>query len=115
MAAGWGAPLSAASQGRPLRITLRATGGFTGPAGADERTLDTESLSAEVAARLSRAIELAGLDQLPPVLKKAAPQSQDFLYTLVVEGGSAPRAIEYHLEAAPEALRRLTSLIEDLT
>ena len=115
MAAGWGAPLSAASQGRALRITLRATGGFTGPAGSDERTLDTKSLSGTVAARLSRAIELARLEELPPVLKKLAPQPQDFLYTLVVEDGGASRAIEYHLDAAPEALRRLTSLIEDLT
>lgn len=115
MAAGWGAPLNAGSQAKALRVTLRATGGFTGPAGADERTLNTKSLSGTVAARLNRAIELARLEELPPVLKKSAPQPEDFLYTLVVEDGSTSRAIEYHLDAAPEALRRLTSLIEDLT
>lgn len=90
------------------RLTLRCTGGFTGPAGAQTRSVDLAQLPAAQAQQLMRLLDASQFFSLPQQLRKAAPQSGDFLYDLQAEQDGCQHAVHYHLDAAPASLRQLT-------
>jgi len=90
------------------RLTLRCSGGFTGPAGAQTRSIDLAQLPSEQAQRLTQLLDASQFFSLPPQLHKAAPQSGDFLYDLQAEQDGRLHAVHYHLDAAPAVLRQLT-------
>jgi hypothetical protein len=94
-----------------MRLSLHCVGGFTGPAGAQTRDVDVDSLTASDAARARGLVRALDLAQLPPTLLKARPQSWDFTYTLTIDDGT-PHQVRFHLDAAPPALRELVEFIE---
>lgn len=94
-----------------MRLSLRCVGGFTGPAGAQTRTVDTAQLPGAEADRLKTLVQQADVAQMPATLLKARPQSQDFTYTLVVEDG-ALHQVKFHKDASPPALQALVACLE---
>jgi hypothetical protein len=96
-----------------MRLSLHSVGGFTGPAGAQTRSVDVDRLPAADAARVRALVQALDVAHLPATLLKARPQSWDFTYTLTIEDG-AERQVRFHLDAAPPALRDLVEFIENL-
>lgn len=94
-----------------MKIILTCTGGFTGPAGAQTRTLDLAQLPADQAAQLEALLQASDFFALPDQLAKPAPQSWDFQYDLAVDEGGHTHTVRYHLDAAPPQLRALTETI----
>ncbi|KQV50134.1 protealysin inhibitor emfourin [Massilia sp. Root335] len=94
-----------------MRLSLHCVGGFTGPAGAQTRDVDVDSLPAAKGTRVRGLVQALDLAQLPPTLLKPRPQSWDFTYTLTIDDGT-PRQVRFHLDAAPPALRELVEFIE---
>lgn len=98
--------------GRAMRLVLRSTGGFTGPAGAQTRTVDTAAAAGD-GARLRQLVRDCDFFALPAQLLSPAPQSWDFLYTLTVQADDgSSHTVSYHLDAAPPALRELTAALD---
>ncbi|MBA5637822.1 hypothetical protein H3H37_12235 [Duganella sp. LX20W] len=96
-----------------MRLVLKSTGGFTGPAGAQTRTADTAALSAGEGAHLRQLVHDSDFFALPASLQSPAPQSWDFLYTLTAQADDGQRhTVSYHLDAAPPALRELTAALD---
>lgn len=97
-----------------MRLTLRCTGGFTGPAGAQTRTVDLAQLPPQRAAELQQLLRASDFFTLPATLAKAAPKSWDFQYDLeACETGRQAHCVRYHLDAAPAPLRRLTEKLNE--
>lgn len=94
-----------------MRLSLHCVGGFTGPAGAQTRTVDLDRLPADQAARLRALLQALDVARLPPALMKPKPQPWDFVYTLSVENG-ASRQVRFHVDAAPPALGELVTILE---
>lgn len=94
-----------------MRLSLHCVGGFTGPAGAQTRSVDLDRLPAPEAERLRALLQTLDLARLPPSLMKPKPQSWDFVYTLTVDNGAC-RQLRFHLDAAPPALGELVSILE---
>lgn len=94
-----------------MRLVLHSVGGFTGPAGAHTRTVDTSPLSAAAATRWRQLVQDCDFFALPDKLPAAAPQSWDFLHTLRVEDDGRAHTVRFHLDAAPPALRELTAAL----
>lgn len=94
-----------------MRLSLHCTGGFTGPAGAQTRSLDVDALPAAEADRLRSLVNAIDFAQPPASLMKARPQSWDFTYTLTVDDG-ASRQVRFHGDAAPTALKELADTLE---
>jgi hypothetical protein len=95
-----------------MRLSLHSVGGFTGPAGAQTRSVDVDRLPAADAARVRALVQALDPAHLPATLLKARPQSWDFTYTLTIENG-AERQVRFHLDAAPPPLRDLVEFIEN--
>jgi hypothetical protein len=97
-----------------MLLKLRCTGGFTGPAGAQTRTLDLARLPKDQAAELQNLIHATDFFALPATLTKSAPKSWDFQYDLeVCEDGKQPHCVRYHLDEAPAPLKQLTEKINE--
>ncbi len=96
------------------RLILRSSGGFTGPAGAQTRTVDLAALPAAKAQQLQQLLDACDFATLPARLAKAAPQSWDFAYTLDVQTGGQSHAVQFHLDAAPSALQQLAAALDAL-
>ncbi|MFA9219259.1 MAG: protealysin inhibitor emfourin [Sphingomonadaceae bacterium] len=96
------------------RLILRSCGGFTGPAGAQTRTLDLAALPAAQARHFQQLLQACDSSALPARLTKAAPQPWDFEYSLEVQAGPASHTVQFHLDAAPPALRALASALDAL-
>ncbi len=94
-----------------MRITLRSVGGFTGPAGAQTRTVDVDALPAEAAAKLRRLVEASKFFSLPPKIMKKAPQPWDFVHEIDVEDEGRTHGVQFHEDAAPEALKELLAAL----
>jgi len=98
-----------------MRLSLHCVGGFTGPAGAQTRSVDVERLPAAAAARLRALVEALAheLDTAgrPPTLLKPHPQPWDFTYTLTIDDGT-PRQVRFHVDAAPQPLREIVEVLE---
>lgn len=95
-----------------MRLTLHSVGGFTGPAGAQTRSVDVDQLPAADAARVRALVQALDPAHLPATLLKARPQSWDFTYTLTIADG-VERQVRFHLDAAPPPLRDLVEFIEN--
>lgn len=96
-----------------MRIELRSVGGFTGPAGAEVKRIDTEKLSKSEAQKIIPLIESAHLFDQPEQMKLSSPKSWDFKYTLTVDDGKRRRVLEFHKSAAPLSLQELVDEIEE--
>ena len=98
--------------GGNLKVVLRRWGGFTGPAGAEEYSVNVDSLPPEEGQKLRELVDAAGFFTLPPKLMKPAPQSWDFQHAMQVEDEGRKHSVQFHSDAAPEALRRLAEEVE---
>lgn len=96
-----------------MRLTLHTVGGFTGPAGAQTRTVDLEKLVPAEAARLRALVKQIDFNALAPSITKQRPQSWDLMQTLKVESDGAAHSVRFHSEAAPPALRELAELLTE--
>ena len=96
-----------------MRMTLRCTGGFAGPAGAQTRTIDLAQLPHEQAEQMQQMVQACDFFALPEKLVKNEPKSWDFQYDLEVDEGRQAHTVHYHLDAVPEQLRALTEKIND--
>jgi len=96
-----------------MRLTLKCTGGFTGPAGAQTRTVDLAQLPPQQASELEQLLRASDFFALHPSLVKEAPKSWDFQYDLQVEDGGQSHSVRYHLDEAPPALKTLTEKLND--
>jgi len=95
-----------------MRLSLRCVGGFTGPAGAQTRSVDTAQLPGAEAQQLEALVTQLDTPRMPATLLKPRPQSSDFAYTLTVDDGAAPQSIKFHLDAGTPALRELVTCLE---
>jgi hypothetical protein len=91
-----------------MRLTLKCTGGFAGPAGAQTRTVDLAQLPSAQAGELQQLLHASDFFALQAKLVKAAPKSWDFQYDLEVDDGQQAHSVQYHLDEAPPALQQLT-------
>ncbi|WP_175041936.1 protealysin inhibitor emfourin [Duganella vulcania] len=96
------------------RLTLRCTGGFTGPAGAQTRTIDLSQLPPDRANELEQLLSACDFFALPDKLVKDAPRSSDFQYDLTVDQGQQEHQVHYHLDAAPPPLKELTDKLHEV-
>ncbi|MQA39349.1 protealysin inhibitor emfourin [Rugamonas aquatica] len=96
------------------RLILKCTGGFTGPAGAQTRTVELSQLPQPKAQELEQLLTASCFFTLPETLTKAAPQSSDFLYDLKVDEGQQAHCVRYHLDAAPASLKALTHKLSEV-
>lgn len=96
-----------------MRLILKCTGGFTGPAGAQTRTVDLDQLPQAQASQLQQLLQASDFFALPPKLVKPAPQSWDFKYELEVDDGGAAHCVVYHLDEASPPLKELTEKLND--
>ena len=58
-----------------MHMVLRCTGGFTGPAGAQTRSVDLAQLPPAQASELEKLVQACDFFALPDKLLKPAPQS----------------------------------------
>lgn len=91
-----------------MRMCLRCTGGFTGPAGSQTYSIDLAQLPPAQAASMHGLVQASGFFGLPQKMLKPAPQSQDMRYSLQIDDGVQSHCVQYHLDAAPAPLRTLT-------
>lgn len=96
-----------------MRLTLKCTGGFAGPAGAQTRTVDLARLPQDQAAQLQQLLHASDFFALPPTLVKPAPKSWDFKYDLEVDDGTHNHCVSYHLDQASPSLKQLTEKLND--
>lgn len=96
------------------RLILKCTGGFTGPAGAQTRTVELSQLPQPQAQELEQLLTASCFFTLPEKLTKTAPQSSDFLYDLKVDEGQQAHCVRYHLDAAPAPLKELTHKLNEV-
>jgi hypothetical protein len=96
-----------------MRLVLKCTGGFAGPAGAQTRTVDLAQLPSEQAGQLQQLLQASDFFALPPKLVKQAPKSWDFQYDLEVEDGGQAHCVRYHLDEASPPLKELTEKLND--
>ncbi len=96
-----------------MRMILRCSGGFTGPAGAQTRTVDLAQLPQNQASELEQMVMACDFFALPDKLVKDAPKSWDFQYDLEVDQGQQAHSVRYHLDAAPPPLKALTDKLND--
>ena len=91
-----------------MRLSLHCVGGFTGPAGAQTRSVDVDDLPAAERTRVQALVQALDVAGLPATLLKPRPQPWDFTYTLAVDG----RQVRFHLDTAPAPLRELVEVLE---
>jgi hypothetical protein len=94
-----------------MRLRLESVGGFAGRAGREVTSLDLDKSSSDRAGAIRHLVSLAKLPTLPSQMKKGAPTPADFSYRLTVDDGDS-RTFEFHLDAAPPALRAIVEAIE---
>jgi hypothetical protein len=96
-----------------MRLILKCTGGFAGPAGAQTRTVDLAQLPSAQASELEQLLRASDFFALHPKLVKEAPKSWDFQYDLEVDDGGQAHCVRYHLDEAPGPLKELTEKLND--
>jgi len=94
-----------------MRLALHCVGGFTGPAGAQTRSVDVDTLPPAERARLRALVAALDPGNLPAALLKPRPQPWDFTYTLTIDDGVA-RQVRFHVDAAPGPLREIVEVLE---
>lgn len=94
-----------------MRLALHCVGGFTGPAGAQTRSVDVDALPPAERARLRALVAALDPGNLPAALLRPRPQPWDFTYTLTIDDGVA-RQVRFHVDAAPGPLREIVEVLE---
>ena len=94
-----------------MRMVLHSVGGFTGPAGAQTRTVDLAALPAAQASQLRKLVQACDFFSLPATLSKPQPQSWDFVHTLQIQDDARSHTVRFHEDAAPAALQTLTQAL----
>ena len=97
-----------------MRMVLRSVGGFTGPAGAETRTVDLAAMPSAQALPLRALVQACDFFSLPATLLKPRPQSWDFVHTLQIQEDARSHTVRFHEEAAPPALQALTQALSAL-
>lgn len=92
-----------------MKLSLSSVGGFTGPAGAQTRSVDLAQVDGARGERLRTLAHAVDFAALPPSILKPKPQSWDFVHTLTVEDGERRQQIRFHSDAAPPPLRALAA------
>lgn len=97
-----------------MKIQLKVTGGFTGPAGAQVMEVDTDHLAPAASARLHR-----DLEQLPPgtwgqSYVSPKPQSWDFMHDLTVTDHGKEKSVQFHLNQGPPALTQIAQQVTEI-
>jgi hypothetical protein len=92
-----------------MKLTLRSSGGFTGPAGAVARTVDLDKLPAEQRKEGQSLVDAAHLFDRPATSKLASPKPWDFNHVLDIDDGARKHRIELHLDAVDAPLRALVA------
>jgi hypothetical protein len=95
-----------------MRVVLERSGGF----GGLRRTtrLEPGGLAAADEDRLRSAAGAARFFALPAELRAARRSPDRFAYRLEIEDGPRRGEVRFDEEAAPEELRRLVELVEEL-
>ena len=96
-----------------MKLTLRSSGGFTGPVGATTRTIDLDTQPERRRHEGTALADAAHVFERPAKTLLPAPRPWDFLYTLEVSDGARAHRIEFHLDAADDALRALVTWLEE--
>jgi hypothetical protein len=96
-----------------MKITLRVSGGFTGPMGAVVREVNLDELPEPDRGRVHRLVEDARVLDRPARAMLASPRSQDLRYVLSVADDHRSNQIELHLDAVDAPMRELVDWIED--
>jgi emfourin len=96
-----------------MKLSLRSVGGVTGPAGAITHTVDLSAMPPEQRARPTALVEAAQPFQLAERYLSKSPKPWDFRFTLTVDENGRQRTIEFHLAAAPPALRALAEWLQE--
>lgn len=96
-----------------MRLILRCTGGFAGPAGAQTRTVDLARLPQDQAEQLQQLLHASDFFALPAKLVKQAPKSWDFKYDLEVDDNGQAHCVTYHLDEASPSLKQLTEKLNE--
>lgn len=94
-----------------MRMLLHSVGGFTGPAGAQARTVDLAAMPSAQALPLRALVLACDFFSLPATLLKPRPQSWDFVHTLQIQDDARSHTVRFHEEAAPAALQQLTQAL----
>ena len=97
-----------------MRIVLHSVGGFTGPAGAQTRTVDLDALPAAQASKLRSLVQACDFFSLPATFNKPQPQSWDFVHTVQIQDEARSHTVRFHEDAAPSALQKLTQAVSAL-
>jgi hypothetical protein len=96
-----------------MKLTLRSTGGFTGPLGAVRREVDLDQLSDEQRQHAHQLVEAARVFDRPARQLATAPRPHDFTYQLTVADRDRSRELELQLAGTDAAMRALVDWIED--
>jgi hypothetical protein len=96
-----------------MKITLRVTGGVTGPIGAVVREVDLAALPAAERAQAEPLIAAARVFDRPVKQMVASPRPEDFRYQLDVTDGARAGQLAFQLGAVDAAMRALVDWIED--
>jgi hypothetical protein len=94
-----------------MHLSLHSVGGFTGPAGAQTKSVELDRLAPREAARLRGLVSSLDFAALPASITKPRPQPWDFLHTLTVSDGGQQHQVKFHSDAAPPALRELADAL----
>jgi hypothetical protein len=96
-----------------MKLTLRVTGGVTGPVGAVVREFDLAALPAAERAQAEPLIAAARVFDRPAKQMVASPKPQDFRYQLEVTDEARASQLTFQLAAVDPAMRALVDWIED--
>ena len=95
-----------------MKLSLRSSGGFTGPAGAITHTVDLDALPDARKQRGQALVAAAHLAGRPAQIFLPHPHPWDFRYLLEIEDAGRTQRIEFHLDAVDDPLRALARWLE---
>ncbi len=100
-------------KGTPMRIHFERTGGFAGMTMAT--TFDLDDLPEDEADHLKSLLDDLDFDDLPDKILSSPSGADRFSYTIAIENKKGRRAVETTDSAAPEKLRGLIDLLNQMS
>lgn len=95
-----------------MRVFFERSGGFTGI--RFTTTIDTQTLSPQVAQQLREMVEDANFFDLPPILASSENVKDSFHYRVTVETQGQQHTVEVGDQSAPEAIKPLLNRLSIL-